>query len=82
MHRLSIPERDHDYYGDEVKSALQVFQEMWISYSNSTWINLKENAYRLDAIQSAWDALAKARKAETGTGFYLTEQEYKNVNAR
>ena len=82
MHRLSIPERDHDYYGDEVKSALQVFQEMWISYSNSTWINLKENAYRLDAIQSAWDALAKARKTETGTGFYLTEQEYKNVNAR
>jgi hypothetical protein len=82
MHRLSITERDHSHYGAETQLALQVFREMWTSYSNTTWIKMKENAYRLDSIQAAWDALAKARRLETGTGFYLTKEEHENVNAR
>lgn len=84
MHRLPnhLQEpKDHDHYGPETQEALSIFQEMWTSYFNTTWINFKENTHRLDAIQSAWDNLAKARKAETGTGFYLTKEEYEDGNA-
>lgn len=83
MHRLHDHyqnPRDHSHYGEETQLALQVFQEMWTSYFNTTWIDFKENAHRLDAIQTAWDNLVKARKKETGTGFYLTKQDYENGN--
>jgi hypothetical protein len=29
--------------------------------------------------QEAWNRLAQARKRETGTGFYLDQQQYKQV---
>lgn len=76
------PSKDHSHYGPKTQEALIVFQEMWKSYFNTTWINFKENAHRIDAIQAAWNALVKARIIETGTGFYLTKQEYDNVNNR
>lgn len=72
--------KDHSHYGPGVQDALKVFQDLWKSYFNSTWIGFRENSIRMDSIQSAWDALARARKAETGSGFYLTSEEYENVN--
>lgn len=73
------PFKTHDHYGPEVLEKLEIFQDLYKSYYNTTWIDFKENRIRLDAMQSAWDALAKARKAETGTGFYLKPEKYKNV---
>jgi hypothetical protein len=85
MHRLPTwfsPGKDHSHYGAETQNLLKKYQEMWISYHNTTWINFKENSHRLDTIQAAWDALVKARKQETGSGFYLNKQEYDNVYNR
>lgn len=76
------PEKSHAHYGEEVLNELNTFQDLWKSYFNTTWINFKENSIRMDAMQSAWNALARARKKETGTGFYLTSQEYADVNNR
>lgn len=72
----SDPPKDHSHYGPKTQSALLAFQDLWSSYSNLTWLQLRENAMRADAIQCAWDALAKARKEETGTGFYLDAKQY------
>jgi hypothetical protein len=74
-------DRDHGHYGAETQQALKLFQEMWLSYNTITRFNFKENSHRLDSVQAAWDSLARARKTETGTGFYLNSQEYQNVNA-
>jgi hypothetical protein len=68
--------REHSHYSQEVQEAVLVFQDAWKSYSNLTWLQLKENAFRIDAVQSAWDRLARARKRETSTGFYLNKKEY------
>ena len=38
--------------------------------------DLKENMIRLNALQTCWDALAKARLQETGNGFYLDKEQY------
>lgn len=56
------------------------FQDMWTTYTSSTWYELKENDHRVVAVQFAFNQLVRARKRETGTGFYLTPQEYKDVN--
>lgn len=74
------PAKSHGHYGPEVLDALNVFQDLWKSYFNTTWIGFKENSIRMDAMQAAWNALARARKKETGTGFYLTPEEYSNVH--
>lgn len=58
------------------------FQDMWAVYTNSTFYELKENDYRVVAVQTAFNQLVRARKRETGTGFYLTSEEYKNGNSR
>lgn len=55
---------------------------MWFAYENSTWYELKENDYRVVAVQTAFNQLVRARKKETGTGFYLSAKEYSNVNTR
>jgi hypothetical protein len=74
--------KDHSHYGSEVQLALKHFQDIWKSYFNTTWMEMRQNSIRMDATQAAWDALARARKEETGSGFYLTKQEYDNVNNR
>ena len=38
---------------------------------NMPWWRLKENPYRLDAVQDAWDSFVRLRKIETGSGFYV-----------
>ena len=75
--------KSHDHYGPKVKDALKTFEDLFRTYYNTTKVDFKHsNAFRLDAVQAAWDALAKARKEETGTGFYLTKQEHQNANSR
>lgn len=68
--------RDHSHYGPETQEALKIFQDLWVSYSKLTGYQIRENPHRTDAIQSAWDRLAIARKAETGSGFYLEKSDY------
>lgn len=76
------PAKDHSHYGPKVRDALYAFQDVWKAYFNKTWIAFKqENAFQLDTVQSAWDALAKARMEETGTAFYLSKTEYNRVNS-
>jgi hypothetical protein len=53
---------------------------MWFVYENSTWYELKENDHRVVAVQTAFNQLVRARKRETGTGFYLSAEQYKHVN--
>lgn len=73
---------DHSHYSPVVQEKLRIFQDLWKSYYNATWIKFQENYHRLDAVQGAWDALVRARKAETGTGFYLTPERYDHVYNR
>jgi hypothetical protein len=68
--------RDHSHYSDETRDALLAFQDAWTSYSNLTWLQLRDNAFRVDSVQAAWNRLARARKAETGSGFYMDRQQY------
>ncbi len=72
----SDPSKDHSHYGERVQEALLAFHDVWKSYSNMTWIQMRENTMRVDAVQAAWDRLAKARKEETGSGFYLDKNQY------
>ena len=68
--------KDQSHYNDETRDALLAFQDAWTSYSNLTWLQLRDNAFRIDSVQSAWNRLARARKAETGAGLYLNRQQY------
>jgi hypothetical protein len=68
--------KDQSHYGNETQDALLAFQDAWTSYSNLTWLQLRDNAFRIDSVQSAWNRLVRARKAETGAGFYLSRQQY------
>lgn len=63
--------RDFSHYSPELQRALNHFRETYLSYMNMPWWRLKENPYRLDAVQEAWDAFVRLRKEETGTGFYV-----------
>lgn len=76
------PPKCHKHYSPEVQQAVMHFQDMWAVYTNSTFYELKENDYRVVAVQTAFNQLVRARKRETGTGFYLTSEEYKNGNSR
>jgi hypothetical protein len=71
--------RDHSHYGDEVQDALLAFRSMWISYKNLTWLQLRENPSRIDSIQTAWNLLARARKKETGHGFYINAEQHQSI---
>jgi len=74
------PPKSHSHYSLETQQAVRHFQDMWFVYENSTWYELKENDYRVVAVQTAFNQLVRARKRETGTGFYLSAEQYKNVN--
>lgn len=82
------PEENHSHYNEEVKASLKIFQDALLSYY--VYINFPfrhENYYRIDAVQDAWNALLKARKDQTGIGYYLTKEQYqrylqKNGNHR
>ena len=71
--------KDHSHYGDEVQDALLAFRSMWISYKNLTWLQLRENPSRIDSIQTAWNLLTRARKKETGHGFYITAEQHQSI---
>lgn len=73
------PGKDHSHYGEETQDALLAFHDVWKSYSNMTWIQMRDNTMRVDAVQAAWDRLVKARKKETGSGFYLNKDQHQSA---
>ncbi|MGA1710395.1 MAG: hypothetical protein ACO4CS_03920 [bacterium] len=74
--RFEKPPKDHSHYGPEVQQALLEYQDKLASYIKSRSFKFKDNAFRQDAMQLAWDNLARARKMETGSGFYLSKEAY------
>jgi hypothetical protein len=72
-------EKDHSHYSSEVQLAVSAFRAAFLAYQKSRSYNLKESAYRLDSVQTAWDNLARARIAETGCGFYMTPKQYQQA---
>jgi hypothetical protein len=62
----------HDHYGPEVNEALRHFRELFVTYNASANYHWKmETTNRSDVMQSAWNALARARKKETGVAYYI-----------
>lgn len=71
-----IQSKSHDHYGEETLAALALFHDMYLSYSKLAKYKMDDSSSnRLDTIQAAWNTFVRARKAETGTGFYLPKQE-------
>jgi hypothetical protein len=70
------PAKDHSHYGESVQIALLAFQNAWSSYEAMTWLQMRENPARIDSIQTAWNILVRARRSETGTGFFLNREQY------
>ena len=71
---------DHSHYGDDVLRALSHYSSCRLAYEKLGKFKFKiENTDRLDAVQNAFDALVKARKRETGHGYYLTKQQYNQL---
>ena len=69
-------ELSHAHYSAAVQEAVSVFVMTHAAWNRMRGKDLRENMIRLDALQTCWDTLAQARKAETGCGFYLDEQQY------
>lgn len=72
-------DKDHSHYSPEVQFAVTAFRAAFLTYQKSRAYNFKESAYRLDSVQAAWDNLARARIAETGCGFYMTPEQYRQA---
>jgi len=71
---------DHSHYGDDVLRALSHYRSCRLAYEKLGKYKFKiENTDRLDAVQNAFDALVKARKRETGIGYYLTLEQYNQL---
>lgn len=71
--------RDHSHYSDNVLLALSNYRSARLVYEKLGKYRFKiENTDRLDSMQAAFDTLVRARKAETGVGYYLTPEQYAN----
>lgn len=65
-------DRSHDHYSEEVRELVKHFQDLYSMYLKTTGYNWKQdNSQRTDVVQNAWDRMARARKKETGSGFYV-----------
>ena len=69
--------KSHEHYSEQVREAVSVFAMTYAAWERMSKKDLRENMIRLEALQTCWDAIVQARKLETGTGFYLNENEYK-----
>lgn len=72
---------NHRHYSEETQKALQHYQHNSIGMFFLHRCEWSERVVRLESIQAAWNLFIRARKAETGTGFYLDPQEYAKVMA-
>jgi len=73
--------KSHEHYGQEVHLALRHFLQVWSGARDLHLRRMRDNDFRLDTVQEAWNKVAAARKKETGTGFYLdANQHEKAVN--
>jgi len=71
--------KSHEHYSAQVREAVSVFSMTYAAWERISKKDLRENMIRLDALQTCWDAVVQARKLETGTGFYLDENQYKEA---
>lgn len=69
----------HSHYGPVVQAAIRYFQKRFATYQALK--KSDKTAAREMAIESqkAWAFVQKHRKEETGTGFYLNPEQYKEV---
>jgi hypothetical protein len=69
-------DRSHSHYSEEVQALVKHFQDLYVGYTKTTDYNWKQdNNQRTAVVQSAWDCLARARKKETGSGFYTPPKD-------
>lgn len=73
---------EHRHYSPGTQAALRNYQQNSIGMFFLHRCEWSERVVRLESIQAAWNLFIKARKAETGTGFYLNPLEYAKVFAK
>lgn len=71
----------HHHYNENTQKLLRAYQISSIGMFLLSRCEWSERVIRIECIQSAWDAFIRARKEETGTGFYLNPEEYSKVIA-
>lgn len=69
----------HKHYSEETQKVLRNYQYNSIGMFLLARCDWAERVVRIESIQSAWNLFIKARKAETGTGFYLDPEAYKKA---
>jgi hypothetical protein len=69
----------HSHYSDEAQKLVAEFQRSSANSKSLRFLEFKQRVIVVEAIQAAWNMLAKARKKETGTGFYVPEAQYKAI---
>jgi len=65
-----------DHYSLETRQRLAKFQIAYKYYVMLLKINGQETRQRSILAQELWEELLRARKKETGVGYYLDAQEY------
>jgi hypothetical protein len=65
------PIANHRHYSKRVQELTRNFISMDRGYEKTCDKLMRHDGVRYSALQLAWDALVRARKNETGTGFYL-----------
>lgn len=68
--------KSHEHYGPEVQFALRRFIEVWGGARDLHLRRMRDNDFRLDTVQDAFNKLVRARVKETGTGFYLDSTQH------
>jgi hypothetical protein len=66
----------HGHYSHDVQDLVTQFQDCWRAWELTGRYATRDNMIRLDSLQKAWDALARARRRETGFATYLTPEKY------
>ena len=76
------PKTGHDHYGQEVKDAFRAFYDSYLSYRKiCNKYMIRENYFRIDAVQAAFNTLLRARKEETGISTYLDPKRHQEVTS-
>jgi hypothetical protein len=69
--------KDQPHYSLETRRRLAAYQVIHQKYKALMMIDRHETRERGIITQEVWNALVRARKQETGTGFYLGPEEHK-----
>lgn len=71
----------HHHYSEQTQKLLRNYQLNSIGMFFLSRCEWSERVIRIETIQSAWNMFIRARKEETGTGFYLDPGQYKKAVA-